>query len=94
MDSILTLLGLIYKAKKLVLGEEVLNRIKDVNLLFIASDISDKSRERFLKKCDFYHIRYIDSYSSQDLSMALGKNMVKVIGIVDKGFTKSIISKL
>lgn len=94
MDSILTLLGLIYKAKKLVLGEEVLNRIKEVKLIFIASDISDKSRERFLKKCSFYNIQYIDSYSGEDLSFALGKNNVKVIGIIDKGFTKSIISKL
>lgn len=94
MDSILTLLGLVYKAKKIVLGEEVLNRIKEVKLIFIASDISDKSRERFLKKCCFYNIQYIDSYSGEDLSYALGKNNVKVIGIIDKGFTKSIVSKL
>lgn len=94
MDNILTLLGLVYKAKKLVLGEEALNRMKDVKLLLIASDISEKSKERYLKKCYFYNVEYIDIFSAEELTNALGKTNVKVIGITDKGFAKSIISKI
>ena len=60
MAEALKVLGLAYRARKLVLGEEVLNQIKKVKLLFIASDISEKSRIRFTKKCHYYNIRYID----------------------------------
>ena len=46
MDDVLKLLGLAYRAGKLILGEEVLRRIRKVRLLFLASDISEGSRER------------------------------------------------
>ena len=36
---------------------------------------------------------YIDSYSGEELSSALGKNNIKVAGITDNGFARSIISK-
>lgn len=91
MDKRLSTIGLAYKAQKIVLGEEVLNQINKVKLLIIASNISIKSRERFLKKCDFYNIDYIDSFSCEELSKALGKKTIKVIGITDDGFKKSII---
>lgn len=91
MDKMLNTLGLAYRAKKVVLGEEVLENIKRVKLLFIASDISEKSRERFLKKCSFYSIEFINEFNSEELSNALGKQNVKVIGVIDEGFTKSLL---
>ena len=93
MDKTLSNLGLAYRAKKIVLGEEVLNQISDVKLIVIASDISDKSRQRFIKKCDFYNIEYIDSFTGQEISNALGKNNIKVVGIIDEGFKKSLLNK-
>lgn len=94
MDSVLKLLGLVFRAKKLVLGEEVLERISDVKLMFIASDSSEKSKERYLKKCHFYNIEYIDKYDSSVLSSSIGKNNVKLIGIIDDGFKKSLLKKM
>lgn len=93
MDKTLSTLGLAYRAKKIVLGEEVLNQISDVKLIVIASDISEKSRQRFIKKCDFYNIEYIDSFTGQEISNALGKNNIKVVGIIDEGFKKSLLNK-
>ena len=93
MDRVLNTLGLAYRAKKVVLGEEVLNQIDKVKLLIIANDISDKSRERFLKKCSYYKIDYIDCFRSEDISNALGKETIKVVGIIDEGFRKSILKK-
>ena len=90
MDNVLKIIGLAFRAKKVVLGEEVLNRISKVSLLFLAADISDKSKERYLKKCFFYKIDYIDSYDSLVLSKAIGKNNIKILGIIDKGFAQSI----
>jgi len=94
MDKALTLLGLVYRANKLLLGEDALNKMKDVKLLFIASDASDKSKERYLKKCHFYNIKSIDKYSADDLASALGKKTVKFVGITDEGFAKSLLEKI
>ena len=94
MDKILNLLGLAYAARKMVLGEEVLNGMNRVKLVLVASDISEKSRERVDKKCYYYHVDIIDNFSSDDLSAAIGKATVKLIGITDKGFAQSIKSKI
>ena len=94
MDSILSLLGLVYRANKMYLGENNLNNIKNVKYLFIAYDASDKTKERYLKKCSYYSIPYTLNYSGQELSGAIGKNNVKVIGVIDSGFTKTILNKL
>ena len=91
MADKLNTLGLAYRARKAVLGEEVLNRIDKIKLMFIASDISEKSRERYEKKCHYYKIDYIDEYSGEQLSSALGKNNVKVVGILDKGFKDALL---
>ena len=94
MDDVLKLMGLIYKAHKMIYGEELINRMKDVKLLFIASDISDKSRARLLKKCHFYDIDIIDKYSSDELSNSIGKENIKALGITDKGFKETILKKI
>ena len=94
MDDVLKVLGLAYRAKKVVLGEEILNKISRVKLMFLAEDISAKSRERFEKKCYFYGIDQIDQYSSADLSKCLGKGNIRAIGITDQGFAQSIMSKV
>ncbi len=94
MDKILNILGLAYKARKVVLGEEVLNRISKVRVMFLASDLSEKSRERYEKKCFYYSIEHIDSYSSEELSSSLGRNNIKVLGITDDGFAQSIMKKI
>ena len=93
MDKALQTLGIAYRAKKLVFGEDVLNNLSSIKLMIIASDISEKSRIRFEKKCNSYNIDILDSYTSEQLSNALGKNVIKVIGITDEGFKKSILDK-
>ena len=92
-DKVLNLLGLAYRAHKTVLGEQVLKRIREVRLLILAIDISEKSRERYLKKCHYYHIDSMADFSSVELSQALGKENVKVVGIIDEGFKRTILKK-
>ena len=93
-DELLQLLGLIYKAKKLVLGEEILNNLKKVKVMIIADDISEKSRLRYEKKANSYQIPIINGFDSKQLSEALGKNNVKTIGIIDEGFAKTALNKI
>ena len=94
MDSILSLIGLMYRANKLLLGETVLEEIASVKYLLIACDASAKTKERYIKKCNYYHIDYFDQFSSIELSKALGKQNIKIIGIVDEGFKESLIKKI
>ena len=93
MDKSLQTLGLAYRAKKIIFGEEVLNQISDVRLLIIANDISEKSKQRFLKKCEFYNIDYIDKFNCDEISKAVGKSKIKVVGLLDEGFKKSLLNK-
>ena len=93
MDSVLSMLGLAYRARKVCLGDGVLENLGRITYLFIASDASDKTKERFLKKCSYYQIPYNLNYPGSSLSKALGRNNVKIAGLCDQGFAKSLIDK-
>ena len=88
------MIGLAYRAKKVLLGKSCLDEIKKVRFLFIAGDASDKTKERYLKKCAYYDIPYCLEYDGEALSGSLGRNNVKIIGIADEGFKKSILTSL
>ena len=94
MDEILNLLGIANRAQKLIFGSDMLKDMSKVKLIFLASDISIKSKERFLKKAYHYHINIIDTFDSSLLSKAVGKNNIKAIGVLDEGFKKTLEAKL
>ena len=93
MDNILSLIGLVYRAKKIYLGKQNLDNLKDIKYMFIASDASDKTKERFIRKCNYYYIEYCLDFDGEQLSKAIGKNNVKIIGIHDEAFKKLIKDK-
>ncbi len=93
MDEILSLLGLSQRANKVLYGENLIDNMGKVKLLFLGKDASDKTKERFLKKCRYYEIPFLESYESEELSRAIGKRNVKIIGITDEGFASSMLSK-
>lgn len=93
MDNILSLIGLAYRAKKIYLGKQNLDNLKDIKYMFIASDASDKTKERFIRKCNYYYIEYYLDFNCEELSKAIGKNNVKIIGIHDEAFKKLIKDK-
>ena len=94
MDNILSLLGLMYKANKFLFGDSVLENITKVKYLFIASDASSKTKERYLKKCYYYNIEYNDIFKTVELSKALGKKNIKIVGLTDEGFKKALKNKI
>ncbi len=91
-DKVLALLSLIRKANKLVLSKEILNsfRYGKIHYVFIASDASEKTKERYYKKCSYYDVPVDMRYDSDSLSRAIGKIGVMTIGITDKGFARLI----
>ena len=90
-QKILNLLGLAFRARKITLGEEfVLKELaKDQDsLVFLASDAGENIKNKIIKKTDYYSVILIDSFTTDELSKAIGKENRKVILVSDKGFNK------
>lgn len=93
MNKTLNLLGIARRAKKLVLGtDNVLNALSSnkIKLILIANDASNTTIDKFEKKAYFYNIPIIKIFSTEQLSKALGVETIKIIGVADQGFAKSI----
>lgn len=87
-DKILNLLGLAQRAGYIISGEEsveVALTKHTVKIVFVANDASAKTRDKFMRKCYFYHVECNTDYSSEELSKALGKPR-KIVGLIDQGF--------
>ncbi len=91
MDRILSNLGLCNRARGLVSGEKlVLDSIASGNIkyIFLANNSSEASKKKIKNKAIFYHVEVNESYSSEELSMAIGKVGRMVIGITNENFLK------
>lgn len=89
----LNLLGLAQRAGKLVSGEDLcLKELRSgtCHLMIIASDASNRTKDRFDKKSYFYKVKVIDDFTTNELSNAIGKENRKTIAIIDPGFAKSL----
>lgn len=85
----LNLLGLAYKAGKITTGEDLVIKSMQQNrakLVFVASDASSSTIDKFDKKCFFYKVQCIFEFDTDELSKAIGKPMRKIIALTDKGF--------
>ena len=85
MINILQSLGLAFKAKRILIGEDILTALKSkkVVLIILASDVSDNTKKRFHDKAKFYNTEIIEAFSKSELGEALGKGYVSAIGILD-----------
>ncbi len=91
MDKRLNNLGLCQRANGLISGEEnVISAIQanKIFYLFLANDASENTKKKITDKAKYYQIELDDSYSSSELSKAIGKENRMIIGITNKGFLK------
>ena len=91
-DRILNLLGLAQRAGYIVSGEDIVAKQlqkQNLKIVFIASDASENTRDKFEKKCYFYKVECNTEFSASELSKALGKPR-KVIGLTDAGFYNAL----
>ena len=88
----LNLLGMATRAGKLVSGEEqVIAAIQKgkVDVVICVTDASSKTATKLEDKCRYYDVDYIQWFTTETLSNAIGKQR-SIVAIADKGFTKSI----
>ena len=93
------MLGFAMRAGKVEVGTDaVLGLVSKglASLVIIASDASDKSKERIKKKCEFYNTDCIEpAVDAETLSQRLGKISNTVcVAIKDDGFKKEILKAL
>ena len=95
MNKVLSLLGLAKRAGKVIVGTDAVIsklQVNDLHLIFIAKDSSLATIDKIEKKAFYYNVRIIKSFTSDEISNAIGSNNNKVIGISDLGFAKAMIN--
>lgn len=88
----LNLLGLALRAGKIVSGEDLVIKAmqqKKAKLVFVASDSSASTLDKFDKKCFFYNVEVIFDFDTDELSKSIGKPMRRIIAMTDKGFCEA-----
>lgn len=91
MDRVLSNLGLAKRSGKVISGAEMVIeglRNNTVYLVFLASDSEKNTTKKITDKTTFYSVSLNTTYTSDDLSQAIGGKNVHVIGIMDRGFAK------
>ena len=91
MDKILSNLGLCQRAGGIIAGEELVVegiRNSSVYLVFLASDAGFNTTKKIKDKANYYGVEVNESYSSLELSNAIGKSGRMVLGISNKNFLK------
>lgn len=81
------------KHGKIAFGaDSVENSIKKrlVKLVILAEDSSDRTKDKFKKICEQFHIPMIQIADIETLSKAIGKNNKAIIGIQDINLSKEI----
>lgn len=97
MNKVLNLLGIARRAGKLVMGtDSLLNTLpsKKIKLIMMANDVSESTYDKIDKKAYYYKVPVINKFSTEELSQALGVSSIKIIGIIDEGFVKSILKEI
>lgn len=91
MDKILLNLGLAKRAGHVISGTDMVTeglRNNSIYLVFLARDTAINTTKKITDKAKTYNVDVNKNYSCNDLSQAIGKKNVHVIGIMDRGFAK------
>lgn len=92
MDKVYGTLGIAMRARKLSMGDAVLDDIrnKKAKLVIIAADASDNTKKKITDKCQFYDVEYVFIENSMLLNQAIGKTNRMAVAVIEEGFAKSI----
>ena len=92
MDKILNLLGLARLSGHLICGtDSVIKSLQQgkVNLIILASDASNNTKDKLIKKAYFYQVEVVSIYNAHELQQAIGSASL-VYAIDDIGFFQAI----
>lgn len=88
-----SLLGLAYRARKVITGEElVIREVRSgkAKLVLLSSDASSNTEKKITDKCNYYNVPLVKVDNREQLGNAIGKEARVVIAILDEGFSKKL----
>lgn len=89
MNKTLNLLGLAYRGRYVVLGEELVLKAMSSNpggIVFIASEAGANITKKIMNKSETYNYTVVNTYDSDELSKAIGKINRRLVLVSEKGF--------
>lgn len=89
-SKLLALLGLALRARKVIVGENLVVTAchkHPGNVVFLASDAGNNITKKIEDKTVSFELTLVRALDSVALSQALGKQHVKVVLITDEGFS-------
>ena len=94
MDKTLSYLGLAKRSRHLIFGtDQVIKTLQSKNgqLIVLAKDASNGTKDKIIKKAFFYNVPVLDIYTSEEISNATGHRNPIVSIIDDPGFAEAIL---
>ncbi|MGV3488290.1 MAG: YlxQ family RNA-binding protein [Tuberibacillus sp.] len=88
-----SLLGLAYRARKVVSGEETVVqsvRKSQAKLVMLSRDASDRTTKTITDKCRYYKVPIVFVDDRKSLGEAIGKAERVVVAVTDPGFGEKL----
>ena len=92
--KILGLMGLVARARKITFGADATEegiKQKHVGLVIVATDSSERTKDKFRKLSEEYQIPIIIMGDIEEISKAIGKSNKAIVGIKEKNLSKEIL---
>ena len=96
-DEVLSVLGLAYRAKKIVMGFDPIShqaREGAIHLMILAEDCSEGTKKAYRNKCQFYHIPCEEYGTRETIGKSVGKRQISALAVCDEGFATLVYKKL
>lgn len=92
MNRVDNILGLAMRARKLSMGDTLIEDIrkKNAKLVVICMDASENTKKKLTDKCTFYKVNYVFIDNSVQLNAAIGTFNYMAVGVLEEGFAKKI----
>lgn len=93
-DNCLGFLGILYVARKALIGEEAYSSLPKAKLVLLAKDAKDGTKKMIQNAKNHHHFPLLEVYTKETLGSALGYEEVAYISIIDKRSAEKLISAL
>ncbi|WP_315067438.1 ribosomal L7Ae/L30e/S12e/Gadd45 family protein [uncultured Clostridium sp.] len=94
MNKFFNFLSIAKKSGALLEGyskcDDLRNKTK-IYLFIMSEDLSNGSRNKFKKHCIEKKIPYIEDFQKEQLGIAIGRNEIMILGILDKNIADKLL---
>ena len=93
----LNYLGIAKRSGNLICGTDMVVKSlpsKTIKIILLASDASENTKDKIIKKAFYYQIQVCEIFDSYELSKAIGKDHVMVMAITDEGLKNAFLKEV